>query len=46
MPHPTTPRPMRQALQPMTAGAILSTTRPGLRCARCAATSDTAAVAR
>ncbi|MFH8771985.1 hypothetical protein [Streptomyces sp. NPDC017958] len=30
MPHPTTPRPMRQALQPMIAGAVLASTHPGL----------------
>ncbi|MCT9003508.1 hypothetical protein [Streptomyces rhizosphaerihabitans] len=30
MPHPTTARPLRQALQPMIAGAILASTYPGL----------------
>ncbi|MFB7442882.1 hypothetical protein ACFC01_32015 [Streptomyces mirabilis] len=30
MPHPTTARPMRQALQPMIAGAVLASAHPGL----------------
>ncbi|MFK0106469.1 hypothetical protein [Streptomyces sp. NPDC091217] len=30
MPHPTAPRPMRQALQPLIAGAVLASTHPSL----------------
>lgn len=30
MPHPTTPRPLRQALQPMIAGVVLASAHPGL----------------
>ncbi|MFJ1529695.1 hypothetical protein ACIOFV_14920 [Streptomyces mirabilis] len=30
MPHPTTPRPLRQSLQPMIAGAVLASSHPSL----------------
>jgi len=30
MPHPTTPRPMSQVLQPVIAGAVLASSHPGL----------------
>ncbi|WP_324787157.1 hypothetical protein [Streptomyces sp. H51] len=30
MPHPTTPRPMQQALQPLIAGAVLASIHPAL----------------
>ncbi|MET9412150.1 hypothetical protein ABZX90_41510 [Streptomyces sp. NPDC002935] len=30
MPHPATPRPLRQSLQPMIAGAVLASSHPGL----------------